>query len=84
MKKLIFIGLLTIGLFGCDKTATDVSDTYSIPDELKDCTFTRLTRNMGNGITVVRCPNSVVSTDEKKGKSYVQTITVDGVEYVKK
>lgn len=48
-----------------------------MPEELKDCKFFRLQNEHGGSITVVRCPNSTVSTTQHQ-KNPVTTITIDG------
>lgn len=82
MKK-IFAVVAVLALVGCHAETRDVKANFAIPEELKDCTFTRMQSEGGSTITVVRCPNSNVSVTDHQ-KNPVTTITVDGVEYEKK
>lgn len=81
MKKIILIFSI-IGIVGC-------SDGYHErnfpvrPDELKDCKIYQLESSGGGSITVVRCPQSATSTTYKSGKTTVNTVVIDGVEYEK-
>lgn len=85
MIKIIALAAAAIIAAGCTPKAEDVGATYSVrPKELADCGFYHLTNVNGGRLTVVRCPNSTTSVTEPSGKSTKTTITVDGVEYVKK
>ena len=77
------IGLTLIVLAGCTPSAQE--QTWPVlPEGLKDCKFYKLTDESTNTIRVVRCPASSTSIEYQVGKSRQTTVTVDGVEYVKK
>lgn len=59
----------------------NVNSDYSIPAELSQCTFTRMTSSSGRNMTVVRCPSSTVTATEHN-KAMTTTVTIDGNEYV--
>jgi hypothetical protein len=88
--KYILVSLLALTVIGCGDgmphTQT-VSHAYELPNELKDCTVSYMTSPTHYNLTVIRCPNSSVTTEwtEHQGKSTVQrtSITIDGIEYQK-
>lgn len=85
MKRLILIPVVLM-LAACQKpvdewTQTPPLDLKTIKG-LEDCTYSRVYTG-SNHLYIVRCPGSTVSTTTS-GKNPVNTITVDGVEYVQK
>lgn len=84
MKKLIVIGLLTIGLFGCEKTSEDISTNFILPEGLEDCSVFKINGGDGDQLKIVRCPNSSTSSTYRSGKVTRTNVVVDGVEYIKK
>lgn len=83
MKKLL-VGL--IGLFvltGCEPSTKEVSGQYRLPNELGDCKVYQLRAEHGGRLTVLRCPNTTTATTEVQGKTTVETVVIDGVEYIK-
>lgn len=81
MKNLIFV-IIAISVAACTPSATNVSDSYALPDELKDCTITNL-QGRYTYLNVVRCPNSSTSTTYPMGKTQQTTIVIDGETYAK-
>ena len=86
--KFILIGLVLLTT-ACTPETEDVNQNYLIPSELSDCMFKRMGNTSGNYITVVRCPNSTVSTIQSStvsniysGKVKTTTIVIDGISYV--
>jgi len=83
MKHLLFptviAGVWLSLLAACTPNVTEGAPVPAniMPEELKDCKFFRLSNEHGNVITVVRCPNSTVSTTQHQ-KSPVTTVTIDG------
>jgi hypothetical protein len=85
MKTLRIAGLVLVAsaLVGCTPGAETM--TYEVlPDDLKDCKFYLLKNSSGDRIRVVRCPNSITSATYAQGKTTVNTVVIDGVEYVRK
>lgn len=78
-----FIFALSIVLVGCTPSSRDESNAFSLPNELVDCSVTKLVSDQGVRYMVFRCPSSTTTTT-MTGKHPVTTITVDGVTYVKK
>lgn len=62
----------TIALVGCSTQTTEISDSYQLPDGLKDCKVYYMQSKKEQSITVLRCPNSqtTVHYREPQGKSY--------------
>lgn len=76
--------LLLTGCTGPVNVDQTVAYSEAIPDELKDCSFHLVKGDWTtNHITVVRCPNSTVSTSYMQGKTQQTVVVIDGVEYVK-
>lgn len=71
MNKIIII-LSALVITGCT------------PGGLKDCRFYKLTDTSGVTMNVARCPMSMTGVRERVGKSDVNTIVIDNVEYVRK
>ena len=46
-----------------------------LPPELKDCRFFNVSNELGESITVVRCPNSHVTVRYQKGK-FIRQVAV--------
>lgn len=80
MKSLITIAVAIL-LAACDPETKDITGNFVIPEEFSDCVFKRMGNTYGNYITVVRCPNSTVSTIQSD-KSHTTTIVIDGIKYV--
>lgn len=55
-------------LSGCAPSYSDVKGDFIVPEELKDCTFTKLETWNATSYLVIRCPNSQVSTT-RNGKN---------------
>ena len=86
MKYPLIAALAVAALFmvGCEPTSRDATYQYKVPDELKDCTATRLRDDTGNRATVFRCPNSTTTTTSVQGKTNQTTVVIDGVTFVAK
>lgn len=82
MKKLLTIAFIAIAFYGCTPSAKDISEQYTIPEELKDCTITYL-QGKYTYLNVVRCHNSTTSTTYPVGKTTQTTVVIDGETYVK-
>ena len=80
MKSLITIAVAIL-LVACTPKTEDANQNYLIPSELSDCIFKRMGNTYGNYITVVRCPNSTVSTVQSD-KAHTTAIVIDGIKYV--
>lgn len=78
--KFILIGLVLLTT-ACTPETEDTNQDYLIPSELSDCMFKRMGNTSGNYITVVRCPNSTVSTIQSN-IAKTTTIVIDGISYV--
>lgn len=91
MKKLILICclLLTACNVTPDKTG-DVTNKANLPKELEDCKAYQLITEAGiPNLYVIKCPNSTTTTTYQKQTGKIienisTTITVNGVEYVRK
>ena len=95
MKKILLISILTLFLVGCEppKANTTTAATESkatialnLTKGLEDCKLYSFTPvEFERSITIVRCPNSTVSTNqeviEDKVARVQTTITIDGIEY---
>jgi len=81
--KIYLVAFAALMLIGCSDSAKTVSYPAA-PPELADCKFFFLTNKDGHSINVVRCPHSDTTATYRSGKSTVSTVTIDGVEYVKK
>ena len=78
MKKLICaIALL---LAACSEPNYKPADFPVRPPELADCKIFRVENKGGVILYITRCPNSTTSTTTQ-GKTPVNVIVVDGVEY---
>lgn len=75
MKKII-IAFLMVGLIGCGKSTEEISGTFDMPEELKDCKMYELCGN-GRCIKVIRCPQSLTSTNYNCGKTTCSTMSVE-------
>lgn len=87
--KLILVMLSVFALTACssDYTPKDKTNSYIVPDELKDCSISELSANWESTITVVRCPLSSTTTHwtERHGKTNTDytIVTIDGKKYQK-
>lgn len=82
MKKLLIIASIALAIIGCTPSAKDISEQYTLPEELSDCTITYL-QGKYTYLNVVRCPNSTTSTTYRVGKTTQTTVVIDGETYVK-
>jgi hypothetical protein len=82
MKKLLIIASIALAITGCTPSAKDISEQYTLPEELSDCTITYL-QGKYTYLNVVRCPNSTTSTTYPVGKTTQTTVVIDGETYVK-
>lgn len=78
----ILIALSILFLAGCSPSANEQVWPV-LPEELKDCKFYRIADGGGTVISMARCPNST-TTVKMHNKQQTTTVTIDGVEYVKK
>ncbi len=83
LNLVITLGL-ALAITGCEPETKDIKGRYLVPEELIDCSFNYLYGSDGAALKVVRCPNSSTSTTYKLDKQFQSTVTVDGVEYVRK
>ena len=81
MKKLLIIASIALAITGCTPSAKDISEQYTLPEELSDCTITYL-QGKYTYLNVVRCPNSTTSTTYRVGKTTQTTVVIDGETYV--
>ncbi len=72
--------VLSVVLAGCSNSYTEVQFP-AMPAELKDCKVFRLTNEKGAMINVVRCPNSITTTNRGKPPT---TVVIDNDEQAKK
>lgn len=82
MKKLLIIASIALAITGCTPSAKDISEQYTLPEELSDCTITYL-QGKYTYLNVVRCPNSTTSTTYRVGKTTQTTVVIDGETYIK-
>jgi hypothetical protein len=82
MKKLLIIASIALAITGYTPSAKDISEQYTLPEELSDCTITYL-QGKYTYLNVVRCPNSTTSTTYPVGKTTQTTVVIDGETYVK-
>ena len=75
MKKLIMT-FVVVCLVGCEKSTEEISGTFNMPEELKDCKMYKLSKGMIN-VFVVRCPQSSTSTTYNCGKTTCSSMTVE-------
>lgn len=75
MKKLFITAMCTFALVGCKPEHRDITEDYKFPNGLSDCKAYWLKDATGSSMTVIRCPNSSVTTNYKQGK-YDKTVTV--------
>ena len=83
--KLLMVVLGVIMLTGCEPSYKDYTESFTnLPEGLKDCKIYGIQNGNSMSLSVVRCPNSTVSTNQEvaEGKvTHVQTTTtIDGVE----
>lgn len=58
-------------LAACDASTSEKTNKYVLPEELKDCRVYRMQGSGAEGaLTIVRCPNSEVTT-QSGGKSKI-------------
>lgn len=78
MRLIALLSIVAL-LSGCNDEPTDATNRYNLPAELKDCSIFYV-----GSLTIVRCPNSSVSTSYTQGKVKKTTVTIDGKEYIEK
>jgi hypothetical protein len=75
--KFLAVTLLALSAAACSPTYKDVKQDFPVlPMELKECTFYYLEGTNLSKLTVVKCPNSTVSTTYLSGKTNA-TVVVD-------
>lgn len=79
---ILFLSIFIASCMQQPKTR-DASNEYTIPFELQDCLFVKMTDTYGQNMTVVRCPMSS-TTATVNGKFQQRSVVIDGVEYVNK
>ena len=82
MKKLLIIASIALAITGCTPSAKDISEQYTLPEELSDCTITYL-QGKYTYLNVVRCPNSTTSTTYPVGETTNTTVVIDGETYIR-
>ena len=81
---LVVAGIMLVGCDGTQQTAMTTLDLKQVRG-LEDCTYYVVDPGgTHNIVRVIRCPNSTTSTSYVQGKTTVNTVVIDGVEYVKK
>lgn len=76
MNKLLLTVALVLLIIGCSNTENTTS-RYKLPNELKDCSFYRMSDNIGIILDVVRCPNSNTSATYRSGKTNITTTVIE-------
>ena len=59
-----------------------ICDSTNLPEGLKDCKIYGIQNGNSISLSVVRCPNSTVSTTYKSGKTTTTTVVIEGKKYV--
>jgi len=67
---------MAAALSACTPSATEVIMPV-VPPGLKDCQFYNLKNGYGTNMTVVRCPNSSTTMQQKRGKTTEETAVVE-------
>lgn len=81
--KLLIVILGVIMLTGCEPSYKDYTKSFTnLPEGLKDCKIYGIQNGNSMSLSVVRCPNSTVSTTYKSGKTTTTTVVIDGKHYV--
>jgi intein/homing endonuclease len=69
MKKIILILITLVSFMACSKKTQEYTDSFLLPEELKDCKiFWMRGENVGS-MKIVRCPNSSTTTSYEDGKT---------------
>lgn len=72
---------LTFALVGCTTQTTEISNSYELPEGLKDCKVYYMRSKQEQSLTVLRCPNSQTnvhySRPEGKSTRHYNTATVE-------
>ena len=81
--KTIVLSLVTAFLLtGCEPSYKDYTESFTnLPEGLKDCKIYGIQNGNYMSLSVVRCPNSTVSTTYKSGKTTTTTVVIDGKNY---
>lgn len=83
LKNKIYICILALGLLGCEPTAKNFNEEYSVrPKHLQHCSIDRISDSTGTSLVVVYCPNATTTVRQptKQGNS-VTTISDPYSEY---
>ena len=81
--KLLRVVLSVVILTGCEPSYKDYTESFTnLPEGLKDCKIYGIQNGNSMSLSVVRCPNSTVSTTYKSGKTTATTVVIDGKKYV--
>lgn len=94
MKSILSVLLVSAGLVACYQTPSadyqakrdrsaprDLKNELVLTDELADCKAYQVYNFNGADPIVIRCANSTTITQQAVGKSRLNIITIDGVEY---
>jgi hypothetical protein len=65
-----------VALVGCEPRYEERSYP-ALPPELEDCKFFYVTGELGESITIVRCPNSHTTAKHQAGKVSIQAAVVE-------
>ena len=86
MKRYIFIAAAMLMLAACDtQQATKLTVDLKQVRGLEDCTYYKVDPGGTTPIiNVIRCPNSTTSSAYTQGKARINTVVIDGVEYVQR
>lgn len=66
--KIVLAILVALALTACTPDSRDTTKDYDLPEGLSDCRAYWLKDTNGSSMTVIRCPNSAVTTGQKSGK----------------
>ena len=82
--KLLMVIIGVVMLTGCGESGyKDYTESFTnLPEGLKDCKIYYIKNGKDMSLSVVRCPNSTVSTTYKSGKTTLTTVVIDGKKYV--
>lgn len=74
MKQAKHLLIASMLLIGCDPSHSDVTEDFSLPEEMSDCKIFSVCSSL-RCLQAIRCPNSQTTTTYKSGK-YYRTISV--------
>lgn len=75
VNKAVIIAASILGLTmlsGCEKSTTDATASFKMPEGMEDCKVYVMSSSNGSNLIVVRCPNSTTTT--RSGKSTNVTV----------